>query len=106
MVVSVLIGFLAGIYMPMGTMPEGMQIVGTLVPASHMAALFRDSLAGEALNEVFAGAPADVLDGFRTDMGFDLGLGGFDFDPATSMAYVLAVTAVFFIIAVVGIRRR
>lgn len=105
-VVSVLIGFLAGIYMPMGTMPEGMQIVGTLVPASHMAALFRDSLAGEALNEVFAGAPADVLDGFRTDMGFDLGLGGFDFDPATSMAYVLAVTAVFFIIAVVGIRRR
>ena len=39
-------------------------------------------------------------------MGFDLGLGGFGFDPATSMAYVLAVTAVFFIIAVVGIRRR
>lgn len=105
-VVSVLIGFLAGIYMPMGTMPEGMQIVGTLVPASHMAALFRDSLAGDALDGVFAGAPAGTLESFRTDMGFDLSLGGFGFEPASCIAYVLAVTAVFFVIAVLGIRRR
>ena len=104
-VISVLIGFLAGIYMPMGTMPTGMQAVGTLVPASHMAALFRDSLAGDALNEVFAGAPAETLSGFRTDMGFDLSLGGFGFDPASSLGYVAVVTVVFFIIAVVGIRR-
>ncbi len=105
-VVSVLIGFLAGIYMPMGTMPGAMQTIGTLVPASHMAALFRDSLAGDALADAFAGAPAETVDAFRTEMGFDLGLGNFSFDPATSIAYVLAVTAVFFVIAVVGIRRR
>lgn len=105
-VISVLIGFLAGIYMPMGTMPDGMQTVGTLVPASHMAALFRDSLAGDALGEVFAGAPVETLDSFRTDMGFDLSLGGFQFDPATSLIYITAVTVAFFAIAVVGIRGR
>ena len=105
-VVSVLIGFLAGIYMPVGTMPDGMQVVGTLVPASHMASLFRDSLAGDALDGVFAGAPADVLADFRTDMGFDLSLGSFGFDPSTCILYVLVVTAVFFAIAVLGIRRR
>lgn len=104
-VISVLIGFLAGIYMPMGTMPSGMQVVGTLVPASHMAALFRDSLAGEAMDSVFAGAPPDVLESFRTDMGFDLSLGGFGFSSEASIAYVLAVTLVFFAIAVLGIRR-
>ena len=105
-VVSVLIGFLAGIYMPMGTMPDAMQVVGTLVPASHMAAMFRENLAGDALGSVFSGAPSETLAGFRTDMGFDLGLGGFCFDPAASMVYVAAVTALFFAIAVVGIRRR
>lgn len=104
-VISVLIGFLAGIYMPMGTMPTGMQVAGTLVPASHMAALFRDSLAGDALDNVFAGAPSGTLDQFRTDMGFDLSLGGFGFDPSTSLLYVAAVTVVFFVVAVVGIRR-
>lgn len=105
-VISVLIGFLAGIYMPMGTMPAGMQTVGTLVPASHMASVFRDSLAGDALSEVFAGAPAEIVDGFRTDMGFDLSLGVFQFDPATCLAYVLAVTALFFAIAVIRMNRR
>ena len=105
-VVSVLIGFLAGIYMPMGTMPDAMQVVGTLVPASHMAAMFRDGLAGDALDSVFSGAPSETLAGFRSDMGFDLELGGFSFDPAASMVYVAAITALFFAVAVVGIRRR
>lgn len=105
-VVSVLIGFLAGIYMPMGTMPDAMQVVGTLVPASHMAAMFRDGLAGDALDSVFSGAPSEKLAGFRSDMGFDLELGGFCFDPAASMVYVAAITALFFAVAVVGIRRR
>lgn len=105
-VVSVLIGFLAGIYMPMGTMPAAMQTIGTLVPASHMAALFRDFLAGDALDGVFTGAPAETLDSFRAEMGFDLSLGGFQFDAGTSVLYVLGITALFFVIAVMGLRRR
>lgn len=105
-VVSVLIGFLAGIYMPMGTMPAAMQVVGTLVPASHMAALFRESLCGEAMDAVFAGAPAEAVSSFRTDMGFDLSLGGFQFEPATMILYVLGVTVLFFAIAVMRMRRR
>ena len=104
-VVSVMIGFLAGIYMPMGTMPEAMQVIGTLVPASQMAALFRESLCSDAMADVFAGAPADVLGGFRTDMGFDLALGGFEFSAAASLAYSLAVAAVFMAIAVLAVRR-
>ncbi len=102
-VVSVLIGFLAGIYMPMGTMPEAMNVVGTLVPASHMAALFRESLASAAMDETFLGAPAEIISEFRVDMGFDLTLGGFEFSAATMILYTLAVTLVFFAIAAIGV---
>ena len=104
-VVSVMIGFLAGIYMPMGTMPAGMQVVGTLVPASHMAALFRDSLAQDALEQTFMGAPSETLSQFRYDMGFDLRLGDFAFDEVTMLLYVVAVTIVFFVLASARIRR-
>lgn len=104
-VVSVLIGFLCGIYMPMGTMPSAMQVVGTLVPASHFAALFRDSLASGALDSAFAGSSAEALADFRAELGFDLSLGGFEFDAATMLAYALAVTAVFFVVAAIRIRR-
>ncbi len=104
-VISVMMGFLAGIYMPVGAMPDMMQVVGALIPASHMASLFRQTLASESLNNVFDGVPGDVMDGFREDMGFDLSLGGFEFSPEMSLAYVLGVTLLFFIIAVMGIRR-
>ena len=101
-VVSVLIGFLAGIYMPMGTMPDGMCIVGTLVPATQMAALFRQQLCAGAMDSVFG--PYDTSE-FRVDMGFDLSLGGFGFTPIMSLVYVMAVTMVFAVFAVLMIRR-
>lgn len=105
-VVSVMIGFLAGIYMPMGTMPDAMQTVGTLVPASHMAALFRNALATGHLDSVFAGSTPDVLAEFRLDMGFDLELGGFAFTDGGMLLYALAVTAAAFAAAAYGIGRR
>ena len=39
-------------------------------------------------------------------MGYDLSIGGFDFTPELSILYVVAVTAVFFAIAVINIRRK
>jgi multidrug/hemolysin transport system permease protein len=104
-VISVMIGFLAGIYMPMGTMPAAMQVVGTLVPASHMAALFRDGLAQDALEQTFQGASPEVLSQFRYDMGFDLHLRDFSFDEVTMLIYVMIVTVAFFALASARIRR-
>ncbi|MCQ2079766.1 MAG: ABC transporter permease [archaeon] len=105
-VVSVLIGFLTGIYMPMGSMPSAMQVVGTLLPATQLASLFRQTLADDALQNVMGGAGPSVIAEFRTEMGFDLHLGDLVFTPAMSLSYTFVVTMVFLIIAVVMIRRR
>ena len=87
-------------------MPGAMNVVGTLVPASHMAALFRDGMAADALNGAFGGMPAEELASFRADMGFDLHIGGFAFSTETMIAYALLVTAVFFAVAVIRMKRR
>ena len=105
-VISVLIGFLTGIYMPMGTMPSFMQYISVAVPASQMAALFRDSLAQAALDETFMGAPASVIESFRADMGFDLYLGDMSITIPMMLIYVVAVTALFFALAAYRIKRR
>lgn len=99
-VVSVLIGFLAGIYMPIGTMEKPMQVIGNLVPASHMASLFREALSGDMLNSIFSGLPQSSLDQFKHDMGYTLCIGSFEFTPLTSLIYVFVITLVFFLIAV------
>lgn len=102
-IVSVAIGFLTGIYIPMGSMPEGMQVVGTMMPATHMSSIFRDLIAGGALDQSFAGIDATS---FRAKMGFDLSLGDFQFDTATSLLYVLGVTAAFLVVAILLVKKR
>ena len=102
-IVSVAIGFLTGIYIPMGSMPEGMQVVGTLMPATHMSSIFRDLIAGGALDQSFAGIDSTS---FRAKMGFDLSLWDFQFDTVTSLLYVLGVTAAFLVVAIVLVKKR
>ena len=102
-VLSTMIGFLTGIYMPMGNLPAAMQTLGSLMPATHMAALFRQNLSSGAMEDVFG--PYDTTE-FRKEMGFDLSIGGFDFTPESSMIYVIAVTAIFFVISVIIIKKK
>jgi len=102
-IVSVAIGFLTGIYIPMGSMPEGMQVVGTLMPATHMSSIFRDLIAGGALDQSFAGMDSSE---FRADMGFDLSLWGYQFDVVTSLLYVFGVTAAFLVVAILLVKKR
>ncbi|MBE6524270.1 MAG: ABC transporter permease [Thermoplasmata archaeon] len=102
-VLSTLIGFLTGIYMPLGNLPAAIQVIGTLMPATQMAALFRNYLCSGSLKDVFG--PYDTSE-FRQEMGFDLSIGGFEFTPEISIIYVIAVTAVFFCIAVFMMKRK
>ena len=43
-VIGTLLGFLAGIYIPIGTLPDYLQTIVKLFPVSHSAALFRQIL--------------------------------------------------------------
>jgi hypothetical protein len=71
-----------------------------------MSSLFRKYLAGEAMDNSMEGAAAETVAEFRTDMGFDLFIGDTEFTVLMSLLYVLAVTAVFFLIAVWSVRRK
>ena len=105
-VLGVLIGFLTGIYMPLGTMSSGMQTIGSMMPATHIAALTRQALSKEAFDRIMEGAPQNVYDEVWFDMGYQIHLFGIEFTPLTSIAYVIIVTAVFFGIAVILNKRK
>lgn len=102
---SVLIGFLTGIYMPMGSMNSVMQTIGTLMPATHIASIMRQTLGYDALNHLMVGVPSTNVEEIRLTMGYDLELFGYQFTPLTSMIYIIAVTLVFFVIAVLLMRK-
>ena len=105
-VLGVLIGFLTGIYMPMGTMAEGMRTISSMMPATHIAAMMRQTLSTDAFNKIMTGAPQDTYDEIWFTMGYQIELFGIEFTPLMSMVYVLIATAVFFGITVFLTKKR
>lgn len=99
-VLGTMIGFLTGMYVPIGVLPGPIQTVIKIFPPSHTGLLFRRVMMEQAEKISFAGAPAEVLEKFRLDMGVMYKLGDFDFTVAMSVAYLLIITAIFFALSV------
>ena len=105
-VLGVLIGFLTGIYMPLGTMSDGMQTIGSMMPATHVAALMRQTLSTDAFDKIMTGAPPETYDEIWFMMGYQIELFGMEFSPFMSVIYVIIVTLVFFGLAVLLNKKR
>ncbi len=68
-VLGTLIGFLTGIYIPIGSLPGPVQTVIKLFPPSHGAVIFRRFMMEEAEKLAFQGLPPTALANFRLEMG-------------------------------------
>ncbi|MDA3849798.1 MAG: ABC transporter permease [Spirochaetaceae bacterium] len=88
-IIGTLIGFLAGLYMPIGMMPKAIQLVIKAIPLSHGAALLRQQLMNIPLQQVFSQAPPEVLQEFKIFYGVTLTMGDQNISPAISIAYLL-----------------
>ncbi len=105
-VIGTLIGFLTGIYMPVGNLPEGVQWVVKCFPPSHSALLFRRIMMEAPVSQSFSGAPEEVTDGFMHQMGVVFDFGGTDASPWVSVAVLAVSAAVFYALSVYVMSRK
>ena len=94
-IIGTLIGFLAGIYLPIGTLPDMVQWLVKLFPFSHAAALMRQILLADSLSASFAGAPPQALTQFETHMGVTLTFSDRPLTPLFHIAVLLATAVLF-----------
>jgi len=66
------VGFLGAIYVPVGSLPEGVTGVLKSLPVLHAASIMRKFMCEDALNATFAGVPEEVTKVYRQVMGIDL----------------------------------
>ncbi len=71
-ILGTLIGFLTGIYIPIGSLPGPVQTAIKLFPPSHGAVIFRRIMMEEAEKLTFQGLPPTALANFRLEMGVAL----------------------------------
>ncbi|NLT40288.1 MAG: ABC transporter permease [Clostridiales bacterium] len=105
-IIGTLIGFLTGIYLPIGQLPTPVQWVIKLFPVSHSAALFRQVMMADAASATFSGAPAEVVRRFNESMGVFFSLGKTEVTPLMSIAYMLISAVIFYTLAGLNLSRK
>ena len=105
-IIGTVIGFMTGIYIPIGQLPEGVQWVIKLFPPSHSALLLRQVIMDDALKASFAGIPANYLADFKELMGVTFKIGETTVTPITSII-ILIISGLFFLcLAMLNLSRK
>ncbi len=105
-VIGTLIGFLMGIYIPMGSLPTAVQWVIKCFPMTHAASMFKQVLADGELAELFATAAPEALEGFRKTFGIIFVYGDYVSDFWFSAAILALTTIVFYVLSSMVMRMK
>lgn len=105
-IIGTLIGFLTGIYLPIGTLPEAVQWAIKLFPPSHAAALLRQIMMEKPIATAFANAPAEYVEETKEMLGVTFKFGGTELGAYVHIAVLLGAGALFFVLAVVSMSRK
>ena len=106
-VVATIIGFMMGVYIPIGNFPEAVQWMLRVFPLSHAASMFRQTLADDALYAIFANStatPQDLLD-FRLFFGIAFQYGGYTSTFWFSAMVLAAATIVLYGLSLIVVAR-
>lgn len=104
--VGTLIGFLTGIYVPIGSLPKSIQTIIKIFPPSHSGVLFRRVMMEQPEKATFAGAPAAVLEEFRLNLGVSFKVGDTILSSFTSILYILIFMFFFFALSIIKISKK
>lgn len=105
-IVGTLIGFLTGIYIPIGSVPEAVQMVIKIFPPSHAAVLFRSVMMEQAEKITFADAPIAVLEEFQVNLGVVFKFGDTILSSNASILYIFIFMIIFFVLSITKISRK
>jgi multidrug/hemolysin transport system permease protein len=105
-IVGTLIGFLTGIYIPIGNLPDAVQFIVKIFPVTHAGVLFRQVFMAEPLETAFGDLPANVGDSFKEELGIILRFGDQTLQAGTHILVLVGVTIIFFGLAVWNISRK
>lgn len=105
-IVGTLIGFLTGIYIPIGSVPEAVQMVIKIFPPSHAAVLFRSVMMEQAEKITFADAPIAVLEEFQVNLGVVFKFGDTILSSNASILYIFIFMIIFFVLSITKISKK
>ena len=71
-VVGTLVGFLGGIYIPIGGLSDSIGTLMKCTPVIYGSSMFRSVMSETIIEDTFVGVPQDVVSVYRAEMGIDI----------------------------------
>ena len=100
------IGFLTGIYLPIGALPKSVQFVIKLFPVSHAASLLRQVLMEDAMKASFSEIPANHLNEFKEYMGVTFRFGDSVVPWWLSVLILVFTATLFYGLSIINLSKR
>lgn len=94
--VGTFIGFLGGIYIPIGVLDKSVQNVMNVLPTAHAVTIIRRVYMEAAINHVFDGVPDEAYQGYADAFGINLNIGDFSMtSPQMFLSMVVFMLAFY-----------
>lgn len=106
LIIGTSIGFINGMYIPIGQLSDAIQRVLKLLPFSHIASLFRQVLMKDSIDITFSGAPQAAVDIYTNTLGVILEWKGEPISLTLSIAFILVVFTVSLVLFFINFRRK
>ena len=104
-IVGTILGFLAGAYIPVGALPEGVRTVISAMPFMQAFLPIRQEMTADSLQTMTGGEPEAVSD-LESLFGITAAVGDWTVSNTYVVLILAAMTVVFTLLAAVQIRRR
>jgi multidrug/hemolysin transport system permease protein len=105
-IIGTAIGFVSGIYLPIGSLQSSVQTVIKLFPVSYSASLFRKILMEAPLKLSFDGVSAQFLSDFREYMGVTYQFGGHEISALVSILILVWTAVIFYVLSVLNLSKQ
>jgi multidrug/hemolysin transport system permease protein len=105
-IIGTLVGFLAGIYLPVGMLPDNLQRVLKCFPLLHGCSFLRNILTQDIVAKTFANCPEELISGYKEAMGITILQQGEIIPDTFQVAFLIVSGIIFLGIAAVLQRKR
>lgn len=102
-ILGTLIGFLTGIYIPIGVLPDTIQMIIKLFPVSHAGALMRQIMMTSSFEKL--AIPPNYLSELKQMTGVIYMYGNHEATPAIHILVLLGTSLIFFLLSILNVSK-
>ncbi len=99
-VIGTLVGFLGGIYLPIGTLSDGIAAMMKCTPIIYGTAAFREVMTKSILEQTFAGVPELITEEYREAMGICLSVGDYTMKMRDEWLILISCGIIFLLVGI------